>query len=304
MQKKIRDFLPSRRFIKSLGIILGIIVIIGGIGFLVNRKAIFSKSEKEASPIVVKDIVDSDSDNDGLPDWKETLWGLDPSNRDTDGDGIYDGDELDIIQKELQTPTDLGGTTVTTDSTTKTDQFAEQIVQLVSALQGSGQLTNENQQAIVEQIVAYGESATIEKKYSKSDIKIVTPNSTNIDAYVKKINDSFARTRITQDDINLLIHIDPDQYELLQGRYSTAEKKYAALVETFKSIPVPETVAYEHIEFMNGLYGIESTFSSYQLLKTDPILMLQKYASLENTLEYFRQTSQNLLIRLKSLYTS
>ncbi len=39
-------------------------------------------------------LVDIDSDHDGLPDWKETLYHTDPNNPDTDGDRTSDGQEV------------------------------------------------------------------------------------------------------------------------------------------------------------------------------------------------------------------
>ncbi|MCL2012994.1 MAG: hypothetical protein FWG75_09440 [Cystobacterineae bacterium] len=35
-----------------------------------------------------------DVDCDGIPDWEEAEWGTDPRNRDTDGDGVWDGIEV------------------------------------------------------------------------------------------------------------------------------------------------------------------------------------------------------------------
>lgn len=42
----------------------------------------------------VGDTVDTDDDNDGLPDEEEKVLGTDPLNKDTDGDGISDGEEV------------------------------------------------------------------------------------------------------------------------------------------------------------------------------------------------------------------
>nr|WP_241864506.1 LPXTG cell wall anchor domain-containing protein [Staphylococcus massiliensis] len=41
----------------------------------------------------IPNYLDSDDDNDGLPDEVERLLNLDPLNSDSDGDGIYDGNE-------------------------------------------------------------------------------------------------------------------------------------------------------------------------------------------------------------------
>jgi len=40
------------------------------------------------------DDLSRDSDCDGIPDWEELVLGTDPQNRDTDGDGIWDGIEV------------------------------------------------------------------------------------------------------------------------------------------------------------------------------------------------------------------
>jgi len=42
--------------------------------------------------------VNPDSDNDGLTDEDEIVWGTDPNNPDTDQDGLLDGTEVDIVQ--------------------------------------------------------------------------------------------------------------------------------------------------------------------------------------------------------------
>lgn len=51
-----------------------------------------------------------DSDNDGLTDVEEAKLGTDPHNPDTDGDGLYDGDEVNIYHTDpLKADTDGDG---------------------------------------------------------------------------------------------------------------------------------------------------------------------------------------------------
>ena len=49
------------------------------------------------------DPLDSDTDNDGLPDGEENNIGTDPTSTDTDGDGISDGDEVEGTAPEQDT---------------------------------------------------------------------------------------------------------------------------------------------------------------------------------------------------------
>jgi len=54
--------------------------------------------------ITVSGEAKNDSDGDGLFDWEEVLWGTDKMNADTDGDGTNDGDEV----SENRDPTKAG----------------------------------------------------------------------------------------------------------------------------------------------------------------------------------------------------
>ncbi|MEY4744512.1 MAG: hypothetical protein RL272_457 [Candidatus Parcubacteria bacterium] len=49
---------------------------------------------KTGLPIEVSDVGQDDADKDGLPNVLERFYGTDPSNADTDGDGVNDGDEV------------------------------------------------------------------------------------------------------------------------------------------------------------------------------------------------------------------
>lgn len=79
-------------FVLFVGIILG--------GFLVLKSKSGSASISRQISYLLnseqsnKEQSDSDSDNDGLKDWEEKLYGTDPKNSDTDKDGYFDGEEV------------------------------------------------------------------------------------------------------------------------------------------------------------------------------------------------------------------
>ncbi|MDA9764871.1 hypothetical protein N9C83_05850, partial [Opitutales bacterium] len=56
----------------------------------------FPDQWEELDPTVINDK-DKDSDKDNLSDYDEFLAGKDPGNPDTDGDGIWDGSELFLV---------------------------------------------------------------------------------------------------------------------------------------------------------------------------------------------------------------
>jgi len=77
-------------------IIIGIILLIGGLIFVWQYadKESLIKVKLGGKTIEVSKEDLKDSDNDGLKDWEEELFGTDPYNPDTDADGYLDGEEV------------------------------------------------------------------------------------------------------------------------------------------------------------------------------------------------------------------
>ncbi|MBI2639699.1 MAG: hypothetical protein HYW90_02285 [Candidatus Sungbacteria bacterium] len=50
----------------------------------------------------VIELLNRDTDNDGLKDWEEKIYGTDPENADTDGDGTPDGEEIKLSRNPLR----------------------------------------------------------------------------------------------------------------------------------------------------------------------------------------------------------
>lgn len=80
------------------------------------NSAIINKTQKNKTPnrllIINKEVsyATLDSDNDGLPDWEEKLYGTDPNNPDTDGDNTPDGKEIKLGRNPLKPgPSDYFG---------------------------------------------------------------------------------------------------------------------------------------------------------------------------------------------------
>lgn len=96
-------------------LVVASLLLIGG-GYLIYSK-FFSgeqkpKSEQVPNIVVPKPVADGnlDSDNDGLPDKQEVVLGTNPRKADTDGDGLADGDEVNIYQSDPLLPdTDADG---------------------------------------------------------------------------------------------------------------------------------------------------------------------------------------------------
>lgn len=157
-----------------------------------------------------------DSDHDGLTNAEEKLYGTDPNNPDTDGDGYSDGVEVssgfDPLKKApgdkvvSATPTaseETGGTASTTDNVTQ--QVSEKIAEIVKnpeqASDGTSQVSLDQLDAYAQQISGASASADI-------TLPDVDMNSIKVkDESYPKLSKDKKKERIRQDIIEYLTTI-------------------------------------------------------------------------------------------------
>ncbi|MGH7249713.1 MAG: hypothetical protein ACREGC_01950, partial [Minisyncoccia bacterium] len=178
------------------------------------------------SNATVQDLVTKDTDGDGVPDWEETLYGLDPNNKETTP-GIPDSTAMAKMQSS-----DKYGSASTTNNdgevagvTTKTDQFSQQLFATVTALNQNGSIDPNTVDQISGSLANQIQNSTPRKVYLISDIKVLNDNSAkaaqtyfdSLDALHKKypasgnVVDILQRATADQNNINTnaLSELDP-----------------------------------------------------------------------------------------------
>lgn len=94
-----QKYLPSKIFI---AVAASALFILGG-GYFVflvssSKYQVLRENKNNGQPVVQNGeaaiFADKDTDGDGLKDWEEVLWHTDPNKADTDGDGTKDNDEI------------------------------------------------------------------------------------------------------------------------------------------------------------------------------------------------------------------
>ncbi len=89
-----KNYLPSRKFVirtATIAILLIVAISVYKITLFIKDKL----TKKDPVVMTIKsDVIQKDSNNNGIPDWEESLWGLDPK-----GDGVSNK-EFIMTQKE------------------------------------------------------------------------------------------------------------------------------------------------------------------------------------------------------------
>jgi len=258
---------------------------LGGVSFLLlkPKKEVATKVVSEVK--VIKnpmEVLDIDSDADGLKDWEETLWKLDPKNPDTDGNGIPDAEEVKKRIAEINAKggaddsdkNDIESEAYTTD--TETDILSKKLFAEYINLKQSGNFNEEAVIATVNNLVAEEiQNKKDTQYYFLKDIKTFPSDNKTL---LKSYGNSFAsiRTKYKNQYLqNPLVKeggvanlLDP---EFLQGLVRTSEVYRNMAVELLK-IAAPKDLIDTHLEILNNYMASSDGLKELSALSTDPVL--------------------------------
>jgi len=286
-----QKYLPSKQFVKTIGIALGLALLVFTIGKIFNKKVVWENSSKEDQAKVneSEDFFSKDTDGDGLKDWEEALWATDPSLKDTDGDGIDDKKYVENKRKEI----DVDETYVP-NSDNETEVFAKQFFTTAAVLNQSGTFNQDTVEQFSSGISQSVENFTLKDKYTLSSLKI---GNISPEQYKKNISDVYARIgKLEFNELTILAYImeNPnDKYGLdeLGGYLAYSD----SLIKGLLSTNVPNANAGLHLSFVNNLDKIAEIMKNSAYVESDPLKVvtyLSKYDEYSDRLlkdiEFFR----------------
>jgi hypothetical protein len=264
-------YLPSKSFIKRALFLLGLVIIV----FLIAKVTPLIKARMKTatlSKILVKDLVNNDSNHNGIQDWEEKLWGLDPK-----GDGASNKAFINAKKKILAS----SGETVSAELS-ENDRISREFFSLVMSLQESG-LSNEQILAkISEQIGNQVAVIDVEDIYMYKDISTRTTSRASVIAYRDELA---AIMKVCQSngmgsEMDLVgTALNHDRKDLLFG-LPAIEAAYRDCVTKIQGVRAPIELAKLHLSVMNNFE------KSAQMLKLIETVFDNQIAGLSGIVSY------------------
>lgn len=264
-----------------VSILIALVIVGGGILVLNKDRFVRDKDLQGVSPSTVslasvsaQESNESDTDKDGLPDWKEGLYGSDLRDTDTDKDGTWDGDEVrvgrDPTRKgpgdSLNVFQDLRFATSESDVLgLKQEFFAKFLAERATEIR---ELT------LRDVVKANLDTSKFKPRYQVVDMKVTSDSSK--EAIAKYGNDfgtlinkySGARHR-SETDI-LLDGISTKSTAILQELQYPATS-YLNFSKDLRTITVPMPVLKHHLMIVNAYDIMGRSLLAMQQLYTNPI---------------------------------
>lgn len=235
-----KKYLPSKQFVARLIII----TISLGIIFGLYELTLFLKNriKGKTTTVLVKDLVSKDSNNNSIPDWEESLWGLDPTI-----DGQENKEFIENKKKALASK-DSGV------SVSESEQMSRELFALVTSLQQSGNLTEENMQQISDAVASQVVASLIPDIYTKDMQEIVLTSPTSIKKYheaFKKLTSKYANSDIGEELTFIYQGIQNNDQQALYAAVTVA-KSYRTFGQELIKIPVPTSLQVTVLSLANN----------------------------------------------------
>lgn len=278
-----KNILPTKRFAKIFGLVLA------GLGLLTfGIFQINANQTQVENPVLVavneaNSIFEVDSDDDGIADWEEALWGTSPYNADTDGDGQSD---FVYIQAEKTARAEASGASLE-DEDNETEALAKQIFATTIAYQEKGlssvQAFEQLNRTLGAQI---SQTADLPDIYSMQDVTVDANKSA------------------TQYAMDILTLMEPYQNEIgtelaivsgVQNKAQMAQQlrgiatTYQTLENETRAVSVPSGFGEYHAALLNTYFKLKTAANNMAELDGNPVVGIIGIQQYNNASDQFTQ---------------
>mgnify|MGYP001009242098 CR=1 FL=1 len=282
-----KNYLPSKQFISRIIILAFILVLFFGIRAIVKyiqgRRALSNNPTK----ILVKDLVQQDTNKNDIPDWEESLWGLDPTKDGAQNKAVIMNKRAELAQKDEDFT--IAGNETSKDNENLSKEFFATIV----SLQQTGNLDDTAMNAISDAIGNKIVPTSMRDIYTSSMLAVRPTTDKTISDYInafKKLNDKYSDKDIGNELIFISQGIKNNDPQALSTVKDIASS-YRSFGKDLIKIPTPESISTYSLRLANDYEKVAQSIEGLTVLLEDPIIGMR---SLINYKKYNDELLENI----------
>lgn len=219
-----------------------------------------------------------DSDGDGIRDWEEELWGTNPELKD-----VSTSTRAEILRKEAE-KIDVPNTV--------TSHFAQRFFgEYIQANSDDIPMTPEEKQRFLERSLTEAATLGYQEPFTSRDIQILhVETSDTIREYGNNIILSITRDPVESEGEVFIYKraIESGNDEILK-ELDPIIASYSRMLTEIRAIPVPRSLANQHIQLLNALRDIHTTIVALRNTPEDPLPALVRLKQYEPQAEQLQR---------------
>ena len=286
-----KKYLPSKKFTAILMFIVVIIVL------FFTAKSIFkyfhNKKIAKDSPtpvtVTVGALAQKDSNDNGIADWEEYLWGLNP-NRNGEKNK-----EIILEKKKLLTQNGIISMDSST-SITQNEALSRQFFATIMALQQTGELDQSSIDSVAQAVGQNITANSINDIYGVDLLSIVNDSDVTKQNYynsIKKLILKYKDADIGSEMTLIAQGLANQDSQALYAARSIAEA-YRSFGSEFVKIPVPRSIVSVHLNIANGYDKVGQSIEGLIQMLSDPIIGMKAIITYKNYSDSLANDLENL----------
>lgn len=272
-----KKYLPSKVFVIKVIIIVVIAATVFGVykifSYLKNRP-----TGGKVVKLLFKNVVQKDSNSNGVPDWEEALWGLDPTK-----DGASNKEFIDAKKRTLSN----NGTLLEGNNNLnlgKNDQLAREFFSIIMSLQASGTLDDASINTVADSIGQKIATSPIADKYTQNMLIIKddsAASSINYFNQFKALTNKYADSNIGDELVFISEGLKKNDTTAMKSTKSVADA-YKEFGQELMKIPVPTHIAERHLSLANNYEKTGETIDGLTIMLDDPMEGMKSIINYKN----------------------
>lgn len=230
----------------------------------------------------LEDLVNMDTDGDGIPDWEEKLFGTDPTKAET-VPGVPDSVTIEKLRAE-QTSGAVGQASVGNQNNgnpSQTDQFGKELLATISTLTENGAIDSNGSmdQATADKLsksLANSIENTTTKIYTTADMKVINDNTNPvIKKYATTVISIFTKNPTKYSVMDVLQKFNKDGNTVdptVLPQLDPIIKQMSDVMNGVLATEVPSSLAPIQLGLINSFEKVVEDLNNIELYNTDPIL--------------------------------
>lgn len=252
--------------------------------FFLKNKTVYKNAYQENGLVYngderVGDLVNRDTDEDGISDWQEGLFGTDPTKKDTNDDGVPDNVEIAKMSGKMPQNGELNlNIEESNENLTETDQISREIFSTVATLTQTGVIDQATIDKLAKSLSNRLENSQGEQ-FALSDLTILKTDTTedvvNYSNALTKINEKHkapAESVLTVID-KFIVNEDVVDESALSD-IDEIFKYMNAVASDMAKIGIPPSFAQPHLDVLNAMKKVSANMLAIKLYDTDTLLAM------------------------------
>jgi hypothetical protein len=273
-----RAFISSRIGI-ALSIAIAIIVVATVYKYSNGSQSVSTRGNGSiAIDKLVLASLDRDDDGDGLKNWEEELYKTDILNPDTDSDGIGDNEEALLGQDPTIAEPEGDSTEPTVKPVfTATDKLSQEILQKYVEMKQLGLEIDVNISDQIAKSILVQDYSDIKQAYTEEDIKRSDESFAGIKRYGNELGRVLQTPRTGQYmELDIFPRLATESVETYKGDLLTLKNRYIKMRDSILAIPTPNALRKAQSQIANSIGVFIDSIDGALAIETDPIGSLTK----------------------------